>query len=137
MLSKKTIAIVLTCYYTLICIGLTFTLHFCGGSLESFSSLPSENTCEIVSSKKSCCSEISSSKNDCCDNTIVDLSEVENESLFYKVSFSFQPFYLIFNDSYFLQIPFVFNLKQKFSDFYFQGNSPPLYILYGTYIYYA
>jgi hypothetical protein len=127
----------LACYYILICIGVTFTLHFCGGNLESLSAASVKSTCEVVASKKKCCSEASKTNNDCCDNTIVDLSDVDNDSLFYEVSIGLHPLYLISNDSYFLQIPFVFNEKQPFPSFSFQGNAPPLYKLYGTYIHYA
>ena len=137
MLSKKTIAILLTCYYILICIGVTFTLHFCGGNLESFSASPIESSCEVVLSDKKCCSEVPNTNKDCCDNSVLDLSDVDKDSLFYEVSIGLLPHYLTSSESYFLQIPFVFNENKIFPNFSFQGNALPLYKLYGTYIHYA
>ncbi len=138
MKSKKTIASVLTAYYIIICLGVSFTLHFCGGTLESFSTSTKHTSCEVaVTKSSSCCATISKADSDCCDNTVVDLSDIEKESLLYEDSFAFQPFYLVSNYSSFLQVPLVLNIKETFPSFNFQGNAPPLYKLYSTYIHYA
>jgi hypothetical protein len=56
MFSKKGVAILLSFYYVVICIGLTVTLHFCGGVLESLSTSSDIAKCEMTA-KTSCCSQ--------------------------------------------------------------------------------
>jgi hypothetical protein len=113
-------------------------LHFCGGVLESLSTSSDIAKCEMTA-KTSCCSQKnhSNSKGSCCDNTTVDFSDVDTDSLLYDLSFDFQPLYLFVNNYFTFDLPLVSIVKRISLLYTYKGNAPPLYKLYGTYIYYA
>ena len=134
---KKNIAILFTCYYLLICVGLTLTVHFCGGSLAGVSAVNTDVVCDVKEDQKACCSEKSEVESNCCNDTIVDLSEIDDDSLFNDTTFV-KLFIASFPD-----ITYCFFGEEKFQNkatlpnYTFQSNAPPLYKLYGTYIHYA
>lgn len=134
---KKNIAIIFTCYYLIICVGLTLTVHFCGGSLASVSATSSEVVCEMQISQGSCCVKKIATIPGCCNDAVVDLSEVDEESLLHDTAIEKQ-FIAIIPDvvCYFFKSTKLQN-KIALPNYTFQSNAPPLYKLYGTYIYYA
>jgi hypothetical protein len=126
-----------TCYYLIICVGLTITLHFCGGSLESLSTFKTELICSEQPSKTSCCSERKEISSDCCNDSVLDLSDIDEDSLFHEFKFIDQFVILPSNLNY-----FIFNQKKILnkvflSNYIFDSNAPPLYKLFGNFIYYA
>ena len=134
---KKNIAVIFTCYYLIICVGLTITVHFCAGSLAGMSAISSEVVCEMQVTQDACCTKKATSKPDCCNDAVVDLSEVDEDSLFEDTAIEKQ-FTVVSTDvdySFFKNS--TIQNKVALPNYTFQSNAPPLYKLYGTYIYYA
>ena len=134
---KKNIAIVFTCYYLIICVGLTLTVHFCGGSLAGVSAVSSEVACEMKITQDACCASKTATKPDCCNDTVVDLSEVDEDSLFHETTIEKQFVAVLPNVIYSFFKNTKFQNKVALPNYTFQSNAPPLYKLYGTYIHYA
>jgi len=114
------------------------TLHFCGGSLAGMSVISSELVCETeLAQEKICCAKKSPLELGCCNDTVINLSEVDKDSLFdssdivklYLSVVQHEIFYVFKNPS--------FKHKLALPNYTFQSNAPPLYKLYGTYIHYA
>lgn len=119
----------------MICVGITLTIHFCGGMLASVSAAPTVEVCESV--PDSCCIKAGKFDEDCCNDSVIDLSEVSDDSLIDSSDISKQ-FVAIIPDV--VDISFKttrFNNKITLPNYTFQSNAPPLYKLYGSYIYYA
>lgn len=119
----------------MICVGLTLTVHFCGGTLAGVSAVSITEVCEAT--PDSCCAKKSAAKEGCCNDSVIDLSEVDDETLLYASDVSKQ-FIAVFPSL--LEITFKkssFKNKTTLPNYTFQGNAPPLYKLYGTYIFYA
>ena len=134
---KKNIAIIFTCYYLIICVGLTLTLHFCGGSLAGVSAISSKVVCEMQISQESCCVKKAVTIPGCCNDAIVDLSEVDEDSLFHDTAFEKQFVAVFPNAVFYFYKSTEFQNKVALPNYTFQSNAPPLYKLYGTYIHYA
>ncbi len=134
---KRNIAIVFTCYYLIICVGLTITLHFCGGSLSGFSTVLKDLVCSEQAFKTLCCSENKEISSDCCNDTILDLSEINEDSLFQEFKFIDQIVILPLNLNYFFFNKKIILNKVFLSNYTFDSNAPPLYKLFGNFIYYA
>jgi hypothetical protein len=134
---KRNIAIVFACYYMLISVGLTLTVHFCGGKLASVSAITQVETYTTLTTPESCCVEEVETNQDCCNDAIIDLSEIKDDSLFSTFNLSQQFVGVI------TELPSVvfktveFKNKSALPNYTFQSNAPPLYKLYGTYILYA
>ncbi|MGB1269391.1 MAG: HYC_CC_PP family protein [Flavobacteriaceae bacterium] len=134
---KRNLAVIFACYYIMICVGLTLTVHFCGGMLASVSTMTQVEVYESASDPEACCIEKAEINEDCCNDAIIDLSEVKDDSLssVFDASKQFIPLTstlktLIFTAS-------VRENKTALPNYTFQSNAPPLYKLYSTYILYA
>ncbi len=134
---KKNIAIVFTCYYLIICVGLTLTVHFCGGSLVGVSAVSSEVACDLEIAQNACCVKKPTTKPDCCNDAVVDLSEVDEDSLFHDTAIEKQFIAISPNIFYYFYKSTRFQNKVALPNYTFQSNAPPLYKLYETYIHYA
>jgi len=134
---KKNIAVIFTCYYLIICVGLTLTVHFCGGSLAGVSTVSSEVACEMEIAQDACCAKKNATKPDCCNDAVVDLSEVDEDSLFHDTAIEKQFVAVFPNTVFYFYKSTKFQNKVALSNYTFQSNAPPLYKLYGTYIHYA
>jgi hypothetical protein len=114
------------------------TVHFCGGSLAGVSAISQELVCELQTAKNvPCCSKTVVSKPGCCNDAVVDLSEVDEVSLFNDTDIDKQLLTISpVIASYFLKNR---NFKNKLAlpNYTFQSNAPPLYKLFGTFIHYA
>jgi len=134
---KKNIAVVFACYYLVICIGLTLTVHFCGGSLAGVSAVSSKVACEKEIAQEACCTKINTTKPGCCNDAVVDLSEVDEDSLFHNTAIEKQFVAVLPNIAFYFFKNTKFQNKVALPNYTFQSNAPPLYKLYGTYIHYA
>lgn len=113
------------------------TLHFCGGSLAGMSLTSSEVVCEMSGVQDVCCIKKSETKSGCCNDTVLDLSEVDENSLFDSSNILKQYVAVTSNVLYYFNTNTQFKNKVALPNYTFQSNAPPLYKLYGTYIYYA
>lgn len=133
----KHIAVFLAVYYFSISAGFAVNLHFCGGELESISTVLTEVVCEKEAVIAKCCSKKKKSANGCCDDSVIDLTEVDDETTLHSDVF------LVSSPAIITNYPKLFRQivsKQKIQAlpyYTFQSNAPPLYKLYCTYIYYA
>ena len=135
---KRNIALFFACYYLIISIGLSLTLHFCGGSLAGMSVISSELVCETeLAQEKVCCAKKSALDPGCCNDAVIDLSEVDEDSLFDSSDIVKQYITIVQNEAFYLFKKSSFNNKVALPNYTFQSNAPPLYKLYGTYIHYA
>lgn len=132
---KRNTAIVLTCYYMVISLGLTLTIHFCGGSLAGVSTVTEKVTCEIVV-EETCCAEEPLLDEGCCSDSVVDFSDVDSDVVFLSNSLKL---FTIASPAYHYVVFFkaVNKTKLALPNYTYQSNAPPLYKLYQSYIYYA
>ena len=134
---KRNIAIAFTCYYMVICVGLTLTVHFCGGMLAGVSAITQVEVYDNTPDPEACCIAKAKSNKDCCNDAVIDLSEVKDDSLFYSFDLSEQFIAVIPRLSSIVFKTIVFENKVALPNYTFQSNAPPLYKLYNTYIFYA
>lgn len=134
---KRNIAIAFTCYYMMICVGLTLTVHFCGGMLAGVSAITQVEVNDDAPATEACCVAKAKTNKDCCNDAIIDLSEVKDDSLFSSVDLSEQFIAVIPELSSIVFKTIVFENKVALPNYTFQSNAPPLYKLYSTYIFYA
>jgi len=134
---KRNIALFFTCYYLVISVGLSMTLHFCGGSLAGMSVTSREVVCEVSDVQDVCCFIKSETKSGCCNDTVLDLSEVDEDSLLDSSNILKQYIAIAQNVLCYFFTNTQFKNKVALPNYTFQSNAPPLYKLYGTYIYYA
>jgi len=113
------------------------TLHFCGGSLAGMSVTSTEVACEMSDVQDVCCAIKSETKSGCCNDAVLDLSEVDEDSLLDSSGIQKQYIEIQTNVAYYLFANTQFDNKVALPNYTFQSNAPPLYKLYGTYIYYA
>ena len=101
------------------------------------SAISSEVVCEMQVTQDACCTKKTTTKPDCCNDAVVDLSEVDEDSLFEDTAIEKQ-FTVVSTD---IDYSFFKNSKIQnkvaLPNYTFQSNAPPLYKLYGTYIYYT
>lgn len=135
----KHIALLLAFYHFGIGAGFAINLHFCKGELESVSTILTEVFCEKETVVAKCCSKKSITVDDsCCDHSIIDLTEVDDETTLNSDPFLFEFLTIIPDDRNKLFKKAIFkNKPQALPYFTFLSNAPPLYQLYCTYIYYA
>jgi len=112
-------------------------VHFCGGSLAGVSAISSEVACEMEVAQNSCCAKKTTTKPGCCNDTVVDLSEVDDDSLFYDTVGEKQFIAVLPTTAFYSFKITKFQNKVALPNYTFQSNAPPLYKLYGTYIHYA
>jgi hypothetical protein len=134
---KKNIAVVFACYYLIICVGLSITLHFCGGSLESLSAINTSVVCNSTKAKVACCAENKDSSKNCCNDTVIDMSDVNEKSLFHDTTLMKQVFVLTTTINYSFLTKRTFCKKVALPNYSFQSNAPPLYKLFGNFTFYA
>ncbi len=132
---KKNIALFLASYYLMISVGLTITLHFCGGSLASITPFLSETNAEPLV-VESCCAK-KAPEQECCNDEVIDFNDAKEESVLetfnFSVAFAVTPPVI---QTICLQ-ELLLETKKTLPNYTFQSNAPPRYKLYGTYIYYA
>lgn len=132
---KRNIAIAFACYYMMICVGLTLTVHFCGGMLAGVSAVtPSEKS---TTAPETCCVVKAAANEDCCNDAVIDLSELEDDTLISTSDVSNQIIALlpvlpsvVFEKNHLVD-------KRAQPNYTYQSNAPPLYKLYSTYIFYG
>lgn len=132
---QKNIAIVFTCYYLMICVGLTLTVHFCSGMLAGVSAITKTEVVEVA--PEACCVAKAKTNKDCCNDAIIDLSEVKEDSLASVFDVFDGVVAILPKHPIVVFKPLVFTNKIALPNYTFQSNAPPLYKLYSTYIYYA
>lgn len=134
---KRNIAIAFTCYYMMICVGLTLTVHFCGGMLAGVSAITQVEVNNSTPDPEACCVVKTETNKDCCNDAIIDLSEVKEDSLFSTFDISAQFVAIIPELTSIVFKTIKFENKIALPNYTFQSNAPPLYKLYSTYIFYA
>lgn len=134
---KRNIAIAFTCYYMMICVGLTLTVHFCGGMLAGVSAITQVEVNNSTPDPEACCVAKAKANKDCCNDAIIDLSEVKDDSLFSSYDLSEQFVTVIPELPSIIFKTIEFENKVALPNYTFQSNAPPLYKLYSTYIFYA
>lgn len=132
---KRNIAIAFACYYTMICVGLTLTVHFCGGMLASVSAVAQTEV--SISEPESCCVVEKAANEDCCNDAVIDLSEVKDDSLFSTFDLSNQFVALLPTSPSVIFTTHQLIDKTTLTNYTYQSNAPPLYQLYHTYIFYG
>lgn len=131
---KRNTAIVLACYYIVISLGLTLTIHFCGGNLASISTITDKGTCEVVV-EEACCAEEPLLNEGCCSDSVIDFSDIDTDIVFLSSSLKL---FVLTNPIYYIEFfTSVSTTKLALPNYTFQSNAPPLYKLYQSYIYYA
>jgi len=105
--------------------------------LAGVSAVSSEVVCEMQESKDDCCTKKATTKPGCCNDAVVDLSEVDEDSLFHDTAFENQFVAVFPNVVFYFFKNTKFQNKVALPNYTFQSNAPPLYKLYGTYIHYA
>lgn len=113
------------------------TLHFCGGYLAGMSVTSTEVVCETSAIQDACCVVKSETKSGCCNDATLDLSEVDEDSLLDSSNILKEYIAIAPNVACYLYTNTQFENKVALPNYTFQSNAPPLYKLYGTYIYYA
>lgn len=134
---KRNIAVVFACYYMMICVGLTLTVHFCSGTLASVSAVSQVSVAIEDVIPEECCIVKSKTNEDCCSDSIIDLSEVKDDSLF-SVFDSSKLFVAVIPTL--RSLVFTASVRENkiaLPNYTFQSNAPPLFKLYSTYILYA
>lgn len=132
---KKNIAIAFTCYYLMICVGLTLTIHFCSGMLAGVSAVTETEIVEVT--EEACCVAKAETNEDCCNDAIIDLSEVKDDSLVSTFDISKEFTTIVTEYPIVVLKTIIFRNKIALPNYTFQSNAPPLYKLFSTYILYA
>ncbi|MFD0964315.1 HYC_CC_PP family protein [Pseudofulvibacter geojedonensis] len=134
---KKQIAIFLSILYLSISGGFAVNLHYCGGELESVSTLLTDIVCEEEAVEDKCCSEEKDIPNDCCDDEQIDFNEVDDDTTL-NTSVEFFVVNAILPNFETHQFYESEQLKKTALPYYtFQSNAPPLYKLHCSLVFYA
>lgn len=121
----------------MICVGLTLTIHFCGGMLAGVSAIPQNQISEETTVVEACCIAKTETNKACCNDAVIDLSEVADETVLDASDISKQ-FIAILPKTLIIAFKKAnFTNKITLPNYTFQGNAPPLYKLYSSYIFYA
>ncbi len=134
---NKHIAVIFAFYYLFISVGLAVNLHYCGGELESISSIFTEASCEMLKAKKGCCLQHNKVNNDCCSNQEIGFTDVDKDTLLTATD-TINVFALpaTFNNISTNNLEEVL-VNKPLQHYTFQSNAPPLFKLYSSYILYA
>lgn len=132
---KRNTAVILTCYYLVISLGFTLTIHFCGGSLAGVSAVAEKGTCEVVV-EEACCTEEPQLEEGCCSDSVLDFSDVDSDVVFLSNSLKLLA---IASPTTYHVVLFASVNKTKLAlpNYTYQSNAPPLYKLHQSYIYYG
>lgn len=113
-------------------VGMAFNVHYCAGEIASVS-LESQQQIK----EKGCCEKIVSKKDSCCKDKVFHF-EKKSDNAIVKI------FFFELNAPFLIQEwqPVVFSLTANFkitpvATYYCDANAPPLFKLYGQYIFYA
>jgi hypothetical protein len=139
MKSKKHISLFLAFFMLVSNLGLAFNVHFCEGKIAGISSVFSkEEICKIpLKIATTCCIQSEKTHKTCCSDKEVNLkSKIEKISIkTITVDVDLDFFVANWKPIFFDYIPTI--LYAQNSVYYCDVNSPPLYLLYQQYTFYA
>lgn len=131
---KKQIIVILSILLLVSNVGLSFNVHYCGDKIASIS-LKSDISSQ--GTNKGCCKESTSKKYNCCkDRAFYFQQKADN---FIVKSFAFHLDYSFILEEW---NPIVFSSVSHFKNsqiatYCCEANAPPLYKLYGQYVFYV
>jgi len=132
MILRKCINLLLVCLLLISNTGLAFNVHFCGESIASVSFKDN-----AVKAEASCCGpQAKVIKKNCCSDKVIRIKDKLDENL--VKTFSLHSFVFPTTEMRFRAEPTEVTYKESQSDSYYcDANAPPLFKLYGQYIFYA
>jgi hypothetical protein len=133
MIFRKYISILLTLFLLVSNLGLAFNVHYCDDKIASISisTIPDseqkvDECCGIVEKESGCCNDKIIKAEIKSDQIIVKSLSIDTD--FVQAAYDWKP--LVFTSK--------INFKQRDNlTYYCNANSPPLYLLYNQYTFYA
>ena len=118
--------------------GLAFSVHYCGDTIASVSSVfKTDESCvmDIQSEVKSCCATSLENHDGCCSNETIqaDFDEVVIKQQHFD--FDYISVLPIVDFSFYTNR--VEQINEQLIDYYCNANAPPLYQLYSQFVFYA
>jgi hypothetical protein len=118
--------------------GLAFNVHFCEDKIASITTVFSkEEVCVTPKKEKeTCCAKLEKTDKKCCSDKEVNLKN-KTEKVVVKTFIDADLF--LFSNKYEVLISSsIFKgIKNEICAYFYNSNSPPLYLLYSQYIFYA
>jgi len=134
---KKHITLLLAILVLVSNSGLAFNVHFCEDKIASITTVFSkEEVCVTPKKEETCCAKLEKTHKKCCSDKEVNLKN-KTEKLVVK-TFIDADLFLFNNKSVVLFFSSNFKgNKTEIWTYFYNSNSPPLYLLYSQYIFYA